>query len=182
MSLCCIYSDHLRAAWDFPLPFSLLRNVFSSLSLSTLLHFHLRSIPSFLFRKKCKGQKVWRGVSRDGKQRELHEVGVMCRITMKGWGVGRSERQMDGEKQHIHLIDASNSSWLRSYLSSRFFSKVLWSSVEVVFSAPFFGFACKDQNYNVCLLSFGHFCNVRWNNSLKTWSRSCSAITKHRLE
>ena len=98
-------------AWDFPLPFSLLRSFFSSLPLSTLLHFHLRSIPSFLFRKKnCKGQKVWRGVSRDGKQRELHEVGVMCRITMKGWGVGRSERQMDGEKQHIHLIDASNSS------------------------------------------------------------------------
>ena len=48
-------------------------------------------------------------MSRDGKQRELHEVGVMGRITMKGWGVGRHERQMDGEKPHIHSIDASDS-------------------------------------------------------------------------
>ena len=40
-------------AGDSPLPFSLPRSFFSSLPLSTLLHFHLRSIPSFLFRKGC---------------------------------------------------------------------------------------------------------------------------------
>ena len=29
---------------------------------------------------------------------------------MKSWAVGCSERQMDGEKENIHYIDASNSS------------------------------------------------------------------------
>ena len=45
---------------------------------------------------------MWRGVSRDGKRRELNEVGVMDGVTMKSWAVGRNERQMDGEKEHVH--------------------------------------------------------------------------------
>ena len=49
---------------------------------------------------------MWRGVSRDGKRRELNEVGVHD----EELGGGRSERQMDGEKEHVHQIDASNSS------------------------------------------------------------------------
>ena len=40
-------------AWDSLLPFSLLRSFFSSLPLSTLLQFHLRSIPSYLVWKEC---------------------------------------------------------------------------------------------------------------------------------
>ena len=107
MSLYCICSDHLCAP---------LLGIFSSLFTSPQLFLfsaplHASTFPSPLNtfntfipvpKKNCKGQKVWRGVSRDGKERELYEVGVMCRITMKGWGVGRSERQMDGEKRHIH--------------------------------------------------------------------------------
>ena len=100
-----------------------------------------------------RSEQGWKA-ERFKKQRELHEVGVMGRITMKGWEVGRSERQMDGEKHYIYWTGASNSSWLRSYLSSRFFSKVLWGSVEVVFFLFSFIFCmcCKDQIYNVCLL------------------------------
>ena len=41
--------------WDSLLPFSLSRGFFSSLPLSTLLHVHLRSIPSFLFPKRILG-------------------------------------------------------------------------------------------------------------------------------
>ena len=40
-------------AWNSLLPFSLLRSFFSSLPLFTLLHFHLRSISSYLFWKEC---------------------------------------------------------------------------------------------------------------------------------
>ena len=34
--------------------------------------------------------------------RELNEVGVMGGVRMKSWAVGRNERQMDGEKEHVH--------------------------------------------------------------------------------
>ena len=40
-------------AWNSLLPFPLLRSFFSSLPLFTLLHVHLRSISSYLFRKEC---------------------------------------------------------------------------------------------------------------------------------
>ena len=33
---------------------------------------------------------------------ELNEVGVMDGVTMKSWAVGRNERHMDGEKEHVH--------------------------------------------------------------------------------
>ena len=36
-----------------------------------------------------------------GKRRELNEVGVMGRVTMKGWSVGCNERQMGGETENI---------------------------------------------------------------------------------
>ena len=50
-----------------------------------------------------RSEQGWKA-ERFKKQRELHEVGVMGRITMKGWGVGRHERQMDGEKQRITAL------------------------------------------------------------------------------
>ena len=52
---------------------------------------------------RCQRTKGWRGVSRHGKRRGLNEVGVMGRVTMKGWSVGCNEKQLDGEKENtIH--------------------------------------------------------------------------------
>ena len=40
-----------------------------------------------------------------GKRRGLNEVGVMGRVTMKGWSVGCNERQMGGGKENtIHTL------------------------------------------------------------------------------
>ena len=54
-----------------------------------------------LSEKKFRGRKCgeeWAGM----EGRELNEVGVMDGVTMKSWAVGRNERQMDGEKEHVH--------------------------------------------------------------------------------
>ena len=116
---------------------------------------------------------MWRGVSRDGKRRELNEVGVHD----EELGGGRSERQMDGEKEHVQQIDASNSSWLLSYLAVSFFKTTWKFNRDCLFQLHLI-FACKDQNKNVCLLSFLDILfNVHWNKSLKTWFKSSSAIT-----
>ena len=60
-------------------------------------------------------------------------------------GGGRSERQMDGEKEHVHQIDASNSSWLLSYLAVSFFKTTLKFNCDCLFQLHLI-FACKDQN------------------------------------
>ena len=139
----CIYSDHLCDPHDpllgilpFPFHFSA---AFSLLCPSPPFYISTAQYLLSCSEKDVRGRKCgeeWAGM--ESRERELHDAGVMGRITMKGWGVGRHERQMDGEKQHIHSIDASGSSWLRSYLSSRFFSRLLWSSVQVVFSSSIF--------------------------------------------
>ena len=141
--------------WDSLLPFSLSRGFFSSLPLSTLLHVHLRSIPSFLFPKRILG----------AESVERSEQGWKAERIKWSWGDGgghdeelgggRSERQMDGEKEHVHQIDASNSSWLLSYLAVSFFKTTLKFNCDCLFQLHLI-FACKDQNKNGCLLSFGH--------------------------
>ena len=168
--------------WDSLLPFSLSRGFFSSLPLSTLLHVHLRSIPSFLFPKRILGAESVESSEQGWKAERIKWSWGDGRGHDEELGGGRSERQMDGEKEHVHQIDASNSSWLLSYLAVSFFKTTLKFNCDCLFQLHLI-FACKDQNQNVCLFSFLDILfNVHWNKSLKTWFKSSSAITKHRVD
>ena len=120
--------------WDSLLPFSLSRGFFSSLPLSTLLHVHLRSIPSFLFPKRILGAESVERSEQGWKAERIKWSWGDGRGHDEELGGGRSERQMDGEKEHVHQIDASNSSWLLSYLAVSF-SKLLESSIVIAFSS-----------------------------------------------
>ena len=92
----------LCTAWDSLLPFSLCRNFFSSLPLSTLLHVHLRSIPSFLFPKRILGAESVERSEQGWKAERIKWSWGDGRGHDEELGGGRSERQMDGEKEHVH--------------------------------------------------------------------------------
>ena len=131
--------------WDSLLPFSLSSGFFSSLPLSTLLHVHLRSIPSFLFPKRILGAESVERSEQGWKAERIKWSWGDGRGHDEELGGGRSERQMDGEKEHVHQIDASNSSWLLSYLAVSFFKTTLKFNCDCLFQLHLI-FACKDQN------------------------------------
>ena len=74
----------LSTAWDSLLPFSLFRSFFSSLPLSTLLHVHLRSTPSFLLL----GAESLERSEQGWKAERVKEVGAMGGVIMKGRAEG----------------------------------------------------------------------------------------------